>query len=210
MASAASEQCHLQDIRREHLRGRRTDAFQDRNAADLLPDEHARDAPHADAAEHDDHEPDEAEEVLRALQALADPVFRRPIRARRDEPILEALPHIVGEPLDALLAHLQQQLVIRAAAEGQQTRLLQIGEVDEHPRTKAEAADAAAGFLVDHAANRERPAAHHDSIANLHAELREQLRPHERAVVFDERMRVLLPVLQHERAIERVGRFDAA
>ena len=51
--------------------------------------EHAGDAPDADPAEHDDDEADQAEEVLGALQVLADLIFGRTVRARVDEAIAE-------------------------------------------------------------------------------------------------------------------------
>ena len=71
-AAGQAQQRDLQHIRREHLPGRRADALQDRDAADLLPHEHARDAPHADAAEHHDDEADQAQIVLGPLQVFAD------------------------------------------------------------------------------------------------------------------------------------------
>ncbi len=52
-------------------RRRGAEALQDRDAADLLPDEHARDARHADAAEDDDDQADQAQVVLRPGQVLA-------------------------------------------------------------------------------------------------------------------------------------------
>ena len=48
-------------------------------------DEDARDARHADAAENDDDEADEAQVVLGALEVLADLVVGRPVRAGVDE-----------------------------------------------------------------------------------------------------------------------------
>jgi hypothetical protein len=49
------------------------DALEDGDAAELLAHEDARDAPHANPAEHHDDEADEAQEVLRALEVLAHP-----------------------------------------------------------------------------------------------------------------------------------------
>jgi hypothetical protein len=69
-----SEQHDLQHVGGQHLAGRRAQA-QDRDAADLLADEHPRDAPHADAAEDDDDEADQAEIVPGALEILADLVL---------------------------------------------------------------------------------------------------------------------------------------
>ena len=65
-APGQPEHDDLQHVGGEHLPRRRADALQDRDALDLLPHEHARDAPHADAAEHEDHEADQAQVVLGA------------------------------------------------------------------------------------------------------------------------------------------------
>ena len=64
-AAAGREPEHLQHVRREHAPRRRAEALQNRDAPDLLLHDDARDAPDADAAEHDDREADEAQVVLR-------------------------------------------------------------------------------------------------------------------------------------------------
>ena len=64
---------------------RRAKALEDRDALDLLAHEDAGHAPHADAAEHDDHEADEAQVVLGADEVVADVVFEQRVRSRRHE-----------------------------------------------------------------------------------------------------------------------------
>ena len=55
----------------------RPEAFEHGDAADLLQDEHARDARYRDAAEDDDHQADEAQVVLRPIEVAADLVVGR-------------------------------------------------------------------------------------------------------------------------------------
>ena len=69
----------------KNLPARAPDALHHRNALDLLPDEHARDARHGDAAEHDDDEADEAEIIFRALEVFADLLLAIPIRTHAHE-----------------------------------------------------------------------------------------------------------------------------
>ena len=92
---------HLRHVGGEHLPGRRPDALEDRDAPDLLLDEHARDAPDADPAEHDDHETDEAQVILRPRHVFADVVFCRSVRPRVDEPVAELAAQRPGQWLDA-------------------------------------------------------------------------------------------------------------
>ena len=39
--------------------------------------------------------------------------------------------------IDAVLAHLEEPLIVRAAAKAEQARLLQIGQVDDDARSKS-------------------------------------------------------------------------
>ena len=91
----------------------------------------------------------------------------------------------------------------------QEAGLSQIVEIHHHARAEAERADAAARFLRDDAADGERHAADEQRIADGEAELREQLRPHQRAVVREHRVRELAPVLQEHLAVERKARLHA-
>ena len=75
-ASREPEQHHLQDVGRQDLLRRRPDALQDRDALDLLAHEHACDAPHADPAENEYDEADEAQVILGAGQVIANLIFR--------------------------------------------------------------------------------------------------------------------------------------
>ena len=84
-AAREAEEHHLQHVRGQHLPRGRAQALQDRDAADLLPDEHARHAPDADAAEHEDHEADQTEVVLGAHQIVADLIFRVAVGIHVDE-----------------------------------------------------------------------------------------------------------------------------
>ena len=81
-APAESQGHHLHEVHGDDLPGAGADAFQHGDALQLLIDEYPRHAGHADAAEHDDHQPDETEIVLGALQILADLVLGRAERAR--------------------------------------------------------------------------------------------------------------------------------
>ena len=80
--------------------------------------------------------------------------------------------------------------------------------VNQHTRTEAERAERASGLERDDAANDELRLANRDRVADREAELRQQLRPHQRAVVFEQRMRVRPAVLQGELAVKRKPRLD--
>ena len=67
--------------------------------------------------------------------------------------------HVLDERLHARLLHLEEDLVVRAAAERQQAGLPQVVEIDHHARAETERADAAARLLRDDAADGERHAA---------------------------------------------------
>ena len=127
-AAGQPEQRDLQHVDREDLRGGRAEALEDRDAPDLLPDEDARHAPHADAAEHDDDEADEAQVVLGANRGRrrCRPRVRVRARRRRTRSRNSSRSRVVKR-LDAVLAHPEQPLIARAAAEAEQARLLQIG-----------------------------------------------------------------------------------
>ena len=95
--------------------------------------------------------------------------------------IAKVAAQLARQRVDAVLAHPEQDLIAGAAAERQQARLLQVGEIDQHARAEAERPDAAARLLRDDAADRERLAADQEPIADGDAELRQQLRPDQRA-----------------------------
>ena len=72
-------------VDRDDLAAAGANAFQDRNAAHLLQDEHAGDARDRDTAEDHDDQADEAQVVLGALEVAADLIFRRAVRPNVDE-----------------------------------------------------------------------------------------------------------------------------
>ena len=88
-ASREAERQDLQQVDGDDLHGSRADALEHGDAADLLQDEHARDARDGDAAEDDDDQPDQAQVVLGAIEVPADLVVVRPVRAGVDELVLE-------------------------------------------------------------------------------------------------------------------------
>ena len=96
-AAGQAEQRHLRDVGRQHLRRGRADALQDRDALDLLPHEDARHAPHADAAEHDDDEADEAQVVLGAKRDPRRCRLRATVGAGRDEVAAQLLAQTAGQ-----------------------------------------------------------------------------------------------------------------
>ncbi len=162
-ASRQGEQGHLQHVGGQHLAGRRAEALQNRDAADLLAHEHARDAPDADPAQHDDDEPDETQEVLGALEAVADPVLRGAEGPRRHEPVPERLADVPHQRLGGPGGQLQQDLICRPAAERQQPCRTQVREIHEHARAETEPADTAPRLLLDDPTDRERVAADDDA-----------------------------------------------
>ena len=83
----------------------------------------------------------------------------------------------------------------------------EVGVVDEHARAEAERAEAAAGLGGDHAANLERLRADEDAIADAQVELRQQLRPHERAAPASAASCEYGAVAQRQRAVERKRRL---
>ena len=119
-AAGQPERHHLQDVDRDDLAAARAEALEHGDAADLLQDEHARDARHRDAAEDHDDQADEAQVVLRAIEIAADLILGRPERSRVDEVVLEVLAQRLDQRLDALLGHLHQHRAARAAAEAEQ------------------------------------------------------------------------------------------
>ena len=76
-AARERQQQHLQHVGRQHLPRGRPQALEDRDAPELLPDEHARHAPHADAAEDHHDEAHEAQVVLGETQVASDAIFER-------------------------------------------------------------------------------------------------------------------------------------
>ena len=209
-APGQAEHHDLQHVGREHLAGRRADALQDRDALDLLADEHACHAPDADAAEHEDHEADETQIVLRAQEVLADLILGRAERARVDETRAEVAAHVLDELGDPGLLHFQEDLVVGAAAERQQPGPLEVVEIDQHARAEAEGADAPSRFLRDDAADGERLAADEDRVADRQAELREELGPDQRAAIGQLRVRELAAVVEDDLAVERKAGLHAA
>jgi hypothetical protein len=202
-AAAQPEQHDLRDVGRQDLPGGCADALQDRDALDLLLHEHAGDAPHADAPEHDHDEADQAEVILRAQQVLADVVLGRSVRARLHETVAEVAADLAGQAFDLALPDAQQDLVAGAAAEGEQLACAQVVVIDQDPRAEAEGADPPPGLLGDDAADREGLPADDQPAPHGGAELRQQLGPDQRAAAAQQRVRIGPPVLEHHAAVER-------
>ena len=95
------------------------------------------------------------------------------------------------------------------AAERQQTRRRQIGQIDEDARAERERAEIAPGLALDHASDLERSRADEQIVAHAQVELREQLGTHQHAVVAQQIVRVRLS-LQRHRSVERERRFHGA
>ena len=150
-----SERQRLQEVHGKNLPARPADAFHDGDALDLLPHEHTRHARHGDAAEHDDHETDEAEIVFRALEVLADLFLAIPIRPHADELRPQLCLQFARQRVDLRFGNPQQHLTHHTAAERQQPGSGQILVVDQHARTQAERAERPARLQRNHASNGE-------------------------------------------------------
>ena len=130
--------------------------------------------------EHD--EADQAQVVLGPRQVLAHLVLGAAIPAHADELVGERLAQVARRAAPpSSSGHAEQLLERGAAAERQQAGRLEIGAVDDHARAERERADAAPRLGGDDAANLERLRSDQDAVADLQAELRQQLRPDERA-----------------------------
>ena len=117
---------------------------------------------------------------------------------------------VAGERVERRVRHPEQHLEVGAGAERQQAGARQVGVVDEDARAERERADAAARLRRDDAANLERLRADQELVADAQIELRQQFRPHERAAVAQQRVRVRHAVAQRQRAVERKLRLDGA
>jgi len=169
---------------------RAADAFQDRNALDLLLHEHARHARHADAAENEHHQTDQAQIVLRPHQVLPHAIGGGPVPAAANEFICRRCQQIRFGLDGACTCQKQEHLPRHTTAEPEQPRSGHVGIIDQHARPDAERADAAPRLLLDHTANLERLRADEDAVAHPELELREQLRPDQRATVSHQLVRV--------------------
>ena len=209
-APREAEEDHLQHVNRDDLPAPRADALQDRDAANLLEDEHTGYARHRDAAEDHDHQPDETQIILGAIEIAADLILGRSKRAGVDEFFSEVGAKIPDQRLRLFRGHFDEDDSACAAAVAQETGRRQIGGVDQHARAEAELAGAAARLARDDTADRERRESDRDPIMFADAERREQFRPHEHTVILHERMRVRLPAAQLDRSVERKRRLDCA
>ncbi len=135
-AARQAERQHLQQVDGDDLTAARADALQHGDAAELLKDEDPRHARHGDAAEDHDHQADHAQVVLGSIEVLADRIVRGPERARRDEFVLELLPQAAHQRLDAVLRGTHEDHPANLAAEPDQPRRTNIGEVDEDSRAR--------------------------------------------------------------------------
>ena len=209
-AAGQAERHHLQDVDRDDLPAACADALQHRDAAHLLQDEHAGDARHRDAAEDHDDQADEAQVVLGALEIAADLIFGRPVGPGVDELVAQLAAEGGDERLELVFRRHHVHPPVGAAAEAEQPGRRQVGVVDQHARAEAEAADPPPRLALERGANRERRLADRDLVAHLHAERRQQLRPHDDAVVLQQRVRVRLPVDQDDGAVQRKVRLHGA
>ena len=119
-AAGEAEDQRLQHVDGEDPPARRAQALERGDAGALLLQEHARDAPHADAAEHEDHVADQAEEVLRALDLRPHARLGVVVRADRREAVAQARAQALDDRLERRVGHLQQALVAGPAAEADQ------------------------------------------------------------------------------------------
>ena len=207
-AAGEAEHQRLQDVDGEDPPARRAQALERGDAGPLLLQEDARHAPHADAAEDEDHVADQAEEVLRALDLRADARLGVVVRAHRREAVAEASPQPLDDRLERRVGQLQQALVADPAAEADEAGRGEIGAIDDDAGAERERAGAAARLGADHAADLEAGLADEDRAADAHAELRDQIGAHQHAVAGDEGVAVGPPVLERERAVEGIGAVD--
>ena len=119
-AANNAQRQRLEEIDAENLTARATDALHDRDALDLLPHEHARHARHRDAAEHDNHETDQAEIIFGALEVFADLFLTISKGAHTYELRPQLGLQIVCERVDLSIGNAQQHLARDAAAERDQ------------------------------------------------------------------------------------------
>ena len=189
---------------------RGADAFEDRDALQLLLDEHARDARDTDAAEHEDHQAHEAQVVLGAREIFPEIVLGAAKRAHGDESVLERVLQALAERFHARLVHLEHHLVVRAAAEPEKPGARERVAIDQHARAEAEAAAPPARLAVEHAADQERRSADDEGVADGDAKLREQFGPHQDTVLFEQGVSIFPAVLQPHLAVQRERRVHAA
>ena len=143
-APGEAEHQRLQDVDGEDPPARRAQALERGDAGPLLLQEDAGHAPHADAAEDEDHVADQAEEVLRALDLRADARLGVVVRAHRREAVAEASPQPLDDRLERRVGQLQQPLVADPAAEADEAGRGEIGAIDDDARPERERAGAAA------------------------------------------------------------------
>ena len=150
----------LHHVDRQHSGGAGAQALEHGDGLQLLLDEHPHHAPHADAAQHDDHQADQAQVVLGALAVRGRSCLRSTGTVRtRHELAREALAQVTGQRLDLRApAVATAHGVVARLPKASRPVAAKVGEVDEDARAEAEAARAAAGLAGDDAADRERRA----------------------------------------------------
>ena len=207
---ASAEQQHLRHVDGEHLRRRGADALQDRDAPHLLLHEHARHARDADAAENQDDQADEAQVVLGAREVLAHLVFRAPVPADADELVRERVAQVVRPaprrrpPARAAAAGTTRGCRTPASpVESRSARSI----ITRGPSVNAPMRRPGSAVMTPRISNGSVPI--RMLIADFEAELRQQLRAHERAVPFEQRVGIGA-VAQRQRAVQRELRPDRA
>jgi hypothetical protein len=116
------------------------------------------------------------------LQLFADVFFRGAVPPDAHEAIAE----IGAQPFDeaarvGFRADAEQHRVTRAAPEREQAGAAQVVERDDGARPQTEGSRTVPGLLGHDATDLEGLAAEHDLVTDLQVELREELRPHDRA-----------------------------
>src|SRR4029450_5997183 len=96
------------------------------------------------------------------------------------------------------------------AAEAQETRLLEVGEVHEYARADAEGAEPPPRLREDPAANGEPFRSDRQRVADPDVQLRQQLRTHENAEIFEQRVTVASIVGELHPAVVRKRPLDRA
>ena len=121
---------HLQHVDAEDLRRARADALEHRDALELLLDEDASDTRHADAAEDQHDEADQAQVVLGPLEVLADVALGALPRTDAHKLVAEGLPQVARVGIEPRGIHAQHDLVPRPAAESEQPGLFERRAID--------------------------------------------------------------------------------
>ncbi len=209
-ASQHAQPQRLHQVDRENSPAGAAHALHHGDAFDLLADEHAGDARYGDASQDHNHQPDEAQIVLRATEVFTDLFLPVLIRPHAHELRPQRSVQTPGQRVHRRIRQSQKHLAHHAAAKAQQARGRQVREVDQHARSKAERAERAARLICNDSTNGKSGLADRDVVTHLQAKLREQLRPDQGAVMLQQRVRIRPAILERKIPIERKPGLDGA